>query len=73
MDLDLRTLLDTLPPTSRDKLRRVLVVDHADRDAVASRQLRFGDEVGDDWADVIDFLTLRRDVVRTLPEIDANH
>lgn len=39
------------------------------------RRLRLGDEVGSDWADVIDLLTLhpelRRQLVGTLAEIDA--
>lgn len=75
MDPDLRALLETLPPTSRDKLRRVLVMDQADRDVVSAELMRFRDENGDRWADVIDTLTmypdLRRQVVRTLAEVDA--
>jgi hypothetical protein len=43
--------------------------------AIASEQLRYRDERGDDWADIIDMLTLhpqeRRRVVRILAEIDA--
>ena len=45
------------------------------RDAFSSRLLRYRDERGDDWADIIDMLTLdpeeRRRVVRLLAEIDA--
>ena len=56
--------------------RRVLIRDQADRDAIASDLLRYRDEPGDDWADIIDFLTMhpeaRRQVVRVLAEIDAS-
>jgi len=72
---DLRTLLETLSPSARDKLRRVLVMDQADRDVVAARLMRFRDETGDGLADAIDLLSLhpelRRRVARLLPEIDA--
>jgi hypothetical protein len=41
----------------------------------ASRLLRYGDERGDDWADIIDMLTMhpeeRRKVVRLCAEIEA--
>jgi hypothetical protein len=44
-------------------------------DATASEPLRNRDERGDDWADIIDLLTMhpeeRRRVVRLLGEIDA--
>jgi len=63
-------------PRPRDTLRRVLIHDQADRDAVASQLLRYGDEHGDDWADIIDMPTLhpeaRRRVVRLLAELDAD-
>jgi hypothetical protein len=53
----------------------VLIHDQADRDAVASRLLRYRDGRGDDWADMIDMLTMdpdaRRQVVRMIGEIDA--
>jgi hypothetical protein len=39
-DSDLRALLETLDPKARDALRRVLIHDQADRDAIASRLLR---------------------------------
>jgi hypothetical protein len=62
-------------PKARDTLRRVLIHDQADRDAVASRLLRYRDRRGDDWADIIDMLTMdpdaRRQVVRMIGEIDA--
>ncbi|HEY6679810.1 MAG TPA: hypothetical protein VI276_01250, partial [Actinomycetota bacterium] len=39
-DADLRALLETLDPKARDDLRRVLIHDQADRDAVAAQLLR---------------------------------
>ena len=72
---DLRSLFETLDPKTRDDLRRVLIRDRADRDAVASQLLRYRDGHGDDWADIIDMLTMlpdaRKLVVRLLAEIDA--
>jgi hypothetical protein len=35
-DADLRTLLETLDPKARDDLRRVLIRDQSDRDAISS-------------------------------------
>jgi hypothetical protein len=74
-DAELRALLLTLTPTARDDFRRVLIHDQADRDAIASHLLRYRDGHGDDWADIIDMLTMhpdaRRRVVRLLGEIDA--
>jgi hypothetical protein len=64
-----------LDPLGRDALRRVLIHDQTDRDAIASQLLRYRDGHGDDWADIIDMLTMypeeRRRVVRLLAEIDA--
>jgi len=40
MDDDLRALLETLDPKARDDLRRVLIRDQADRDAISSRLMR---------------------------------
>jgi hypothetical protein len=57
-DADLRTLLRTLDPKARDTLRRVLIRDDADRDAISSLLMRYRDQNGHDWADIIDFLTL---------------
>jgi hypothetical protein len=72
---DLRWLLEMLDPKARDDLRRVLIHDQAERDAIASQLLRYRDGRGDDWADIIDMLTLhpeeRRRVARLLGEIDA--
>ena len=72
---DLRKLLETLDPPTRDALRRVLIHDQADRDAVSSQLLRYRDGHGDDWADIVDMLTMhpevRRKAVRLLGEIEA--
>jgi hypothetical protein len=60
----LRDVLRMLDPKARDKLRRVLIRDDADRN-----------ENGKGWADIIDLLTMypdaRRRVARVLGEIDA--
>jgi hypothetical protein len=74
MDDDgLRTLLETLDPKARDTLRRALIRDQADRDAIASQLLRYRDGRGQDWADIIDMLTMhpevRRKVARLLGEL----
>ena len=72
---DLRWLLEMLDPKARDDLRRVLIHDQAERDAIASQLLRYRDGRGDDWADIIDMLTMypeaRRKVVRAIGEIEA--
>ena len=72
---DLRALLETLDPKARDTLRRVPIRDQADRDAISSRLIRHRDRNGQDWADIIDFLTIypdaRRRVARALGEIEA--
>jgi hypothetical protein len=72
---DLRVLLRTLSPSAREHLRKVLIGDQADRDSIASQLLRYGDGRGDDWADIIDMLTMypeaRRKVARLLGEIEA--
>jgi hypothetical protein len=74
-DADLPAVLEMLDPGARDTLRRVLIRDQADRDAISSHLMRYRDESGQDWADIIDFLTMypegRRRVVRLLGEIDA--
>jgi hypothetical protein len=74
-DADLRGLLRTLDPKARHDLRSVLIHDQGDRDAIASRLMRYRDGRGDDWADIIDMLTMypeaRRKVVRLLGEIEA--
>jgi len=74
-EADFRSLLLTLTPSAREHLRNVLIHDQADRDAIASQLLRYRDAQGDDWAAIIDMLTMhpetRRKVVRLLGEIDA--
>jgi len=74
-DAELRALLATLDSKARDDLRRVLIRDQADRDAIASRLMRYRDERRDNWADIIGMLTMypgaRRRVIRVLGEIDA--
>jgi hypothetical protein len=74
-DLGLRDLLLQLSPSAREHLRRVLIRDQADRDAISSRLMRYRDQNGQDWADIIDFLTMypdaRRRVARVLAEINA--
>jgi len=74
-DAELRHVLEMLDPLTRDALRRVLIRDQDDRDAVSSWLLRYRDGHGDDWADIIDMLTMhpeaRRRVARLLGEIDA--
>ena len=69
-DDDLRSFLLQLTPSARDHLRNVLILDQADRDVVASQLLRYRDGHGDDWADIIDMLTMhpeeRRRSWRTL-------
>ena len=64
-DADLRALLETLDPKARDDLRRVLIHDQADRDAIASQLLRYRDGHGDDWADIIDMLTMHPETSRS--------
>jgi len=64
-----------LSPSAREHLHNVLIRDQADRDAIASRLMRYRDQNGQDWADIIDFLTMyldaRRRVVRLLGELAA--
>ena len=73
-DMDLGSLLDARSE-ARDDLRRVLIRDQDDRDAIASNLVRYRDGGSDDWADIIDMLTLhpeeRRKVARLLGEMEA--
>jgi hypothetical protein len=59
-DGDLRAALAGLDPLTRDTLPRVLIHDQAECDAVSSQLLRYPDGHGDDWAYIIDILTLDR-------------
>jgi hypothetical protein len=67
---DLGALLGTPSQKARDDLRRGLIRDHADRDAIASLLMRYRDENGQRWADIIDLLTMYPDAGRRTP---ANH
>ena len=75
-DAELRHVLEMLDPLTRDALRSVLTRDQDDRDAIASQLLRYRDQNGQDWADIIDLLTMhpeaRRRVARLLGEIEAS-
>src|SRR5512132_1460067 len=70
-------MLPTLNREVRDTPRRVQIHDQADRDAIASDLLRSREGRGDDWADIIDMLTMypeaRQKVVRLLGEIEASN
>jgi hypothetical protein len=74
-DSNLRALFSTLDLKTRDDFRRVLIHDFHHRNAISSRLMRYRDQNGQDWADIIDFLTMhsdaRRQVARVLAEIDA--
>ena len=63
-EADLRAILEMLDPLTRDALRRVLIHDQDDRDAISSQLLRYRDGHGDDWADIIDMLTIHPDARR---------
>jgi hypothetical protein len=47
-DSELRNALLTLVPKAREHLCAVLIRDHADRDAIASRLMRYRDQNGQD-------------------------
>jgi hypothetical protein len=57
-DNEFWTLLRAVAPKARDDLRRVLIRDQADRDAISSRLMRYRDQNGQAWADIINFLTM---------------
>ena len=63
-DRELRSLLETLSPKARGDLRRALIRDQTDRDTISSRLMRYRDQNGQDWADIIDFLTMYPDARR---------
>jgi hypothetical protein len=68
-DADLHNLLLTLDPKSRDDLRNVLIRYQADRDAISSRLMRHRDQNGQDWADIIDLLTMHPEVRRKIARL----
>jgi hypothetical protein len=71
----LGSLLETLDPNARDDLRRALIRDHADRDAIAMQLTRYRDQNGQRWVNIVDVLTMypdaQRQVVRVLGELEA--
>jgi hypothetical protein len=71
-----RDLLRTLNPAACGHLREVLIQDEADRDAIAAHLLKYRDERGTAWADLVDRFTLdpelRRRYVRLLGELEAS-
>ncbi len=75
-DADLRDISGTLSPLAREHLRDVLIRDQSDRDAIAAELLRYRDERGTAWANLVDQLTLdpelRRRYVRLLGELEAS-
>jgi hypothetical protein len=46
--------------------RNVLIRDHADRDTIASQLMRYRDQNGQGWADIIDLLTMYPDARRSV-------
>ena len=74
--MTMRALPVTLDPKTRGVLRTVLTNDFHDRNEMSSILMRYRDENGQDWADIVDFLTMypeaRRQVVRFIGEIDAD-
>jgi hypothetical protein len=58
--------LRTLDPKARDDLRRVLIREQADDDSIASRLMRYRDQNGQEWADIIDSLTMCREARQVL-------
>jgi hypothetical protein len=46
VSVGLRTVVETLTPSAREHLRRVLIRDQADRDAISSRLMRYRDQNG---------------------------
>jgi len=74
-DAALTDVLRRLPPGARSDLRRLLISDQPDRNAIAEQLLRRRTLGADALADLIDLLTLdadaRRRVVRLLGELEA--
>jgi aminoglycoside/choline kinase family phosphotransferase len=72
---DLRGLLSQLTPSAREHLRNVLIRDFHDRNEISSALMRYRDQNGQGWADIIDFLTsypdARRQVARILGELET--
>lgn len=62
-DDGLRDALLLMDSAGRDRLRRVLIADHADRDRTAEALLRGGNDAADRLAEIIDHLTQDRSYV----------
>jgi hypothetical protein len=75
-DEELRLALSAIEPRGRELLRRYLIADQSDRDALALGLLHEGTEHATWLADLIDTLTMypdeRRRVVRLLGELEAS-
>jgi hypothetical protein len=56
--VSIQALLLALFPSTRTHFRKVLIRGQADRDAISSRLMRNRDQIGQDWADIIDLLTM---------------
>jgi hypothetical protein len=74
-DADIRASLTRISPRGRELLRRYLIADQRDRDAIASRLLHERSEGAHGLADLIDTLSMypdqRRRVARLLGELEA--
>jgi hypothetical protein len=74
-DATLRSSMSRLEPAARDDLRRLLIRDLADRDAIAEQLLRRRTAGADQLAELIDMLSIddeaRRQAVRILGELEA--
>ena len=71
-DDQLHNLLLTLSPSAREHLRNVLIRGQADGDAISSRLMRYRDQNGQDWADIIDFLTMFPETWRRIAPVLAD-
>jgi hypothetical protein len=62
----LRSAIFSVPfaPQVEGTLLDVLIRDEADRDAISSQLMRYRDENGQGWADIIDLLTMYLDARR---------
>ena len=63
-DDDLRDLLLQFTPSAREHFRNVLIRDFHDRNAISPILMRYRDRHGDDWADIIDVLTMHPEARR---------
>jgi hypothetical protein len=74
-DNHLRAALQLLPADARDQLRRLLIRDQPDRDAIAKQLLQRRTSGAVQLAELVDMLTIddeaRRRMVRILGELGA--